>query len=68
MERSSEMKEHVNSIAKAFFGRTLDEANSKKVCIMCGQPVGEFRNELSKKEYSISGFCQDCQDNFFGKD
>jgi len=26
-----------------------------------------FRDALSKKEYEISGLCQQCQDNFFGK-
>lgn len=25
-----------------------------------------FRDELSRKEYSISGLCQDCQDEMFG--
>lgn len=27
-----------------------------------------FRDELSAKEYYISGMCQDCQDSVFGKD
>ena len=27
---------------------------------------GPFKDELSKKEYSISGLCQDCQDKIFG--
>ena len=34
--------------------------------IGCGQPVGEFRDALSAKEYRISGLCQGCQDKFFG--
>ena len=25
-----------------------------------------FRDDLSRKEYSISGLCQDCQDKVFG--
>ena len=25
-----------------------------------------FRDDLSRKEYSISGLCQDCQDEVFG--
>ena len=35
-------------------------------CPMCEQPIGEFRDELSVKEYEISGLCQSCQDDFFG--
>lgn len=28
----------------------------------------QFRDELSAKEYYISGMCQECQDSVFGKD
>lgn len=37
-------------------------------CPTCQSEIGEFRNELSKKEFSISGMCQECQDSVFGKD
>ncbi len=32
----------------------------------CGGPAVEFRDNLSRKEYTISGLCQNCQDNIFG--
>jgi hypothetical protein len=34
----------------------------------CGKPVDPpgFRNELSRREYTISGLCQACQDSVFG--
>ena len=38
-----------------------------KRCPICHNKIGEFRDELSKKEYEISGMCQDCQDEFFDK-
>ena len=28
----------------------------------------KWRDELSKKEYAISGICQGCQDEFFGEE
>jgi len=39
-------------------------------CMWCSEEVKieDFRNEISKKEYEISGFCQKCQDKTFGKD
>jgi hypothetical protein len=37
-----------------------------KVCPTCKEKVGEFRDELSEKEYTISGMCQECQDSVFG--
>lgn len=27
--------------------------------------INDFKDELSKKEFRISGLCQDCQDSFF---
>ena len=34
-------------------------------CATCEQNIGEFRDEISAKEFGISGMCQDCQDAFF---
>lgn len=38
----------------------------KRVCNSCGKKVGSFKDELSQREYKISGFCQGCQDEVFG--
>lgn len=37
-------------------------------CPHCEKDIKEeeFKDELSKKEYSISGMCQKCQDEIFG--
>ena len=39
-------------------------------CPFCKSQIdnAEFRNEISKREYHISGLCQKCQDKMFGKD
>lgn len=39
----------------------------KGLCPICSEPIDEdsFRDELSRKEYGITGMCQVCQDNFF---
>ena len=38
------------------------------LCPLCGKEVKEedFKDELSKKEFKISGMCQSCQDSIFG--
>ena len=36
------------------------------LCPTCGKEVGEFRDDLSRKEFTISGMCQSCQDSMFG--
>ena len=37
------------------------------ICPFCNKPVNEneFKDELSRKEFEISGLCQSCQDDFF---
>lgn len=42
-------------------------------CPFCAKPVNplnpnEFKDAISRKEFGISGLCQACQDEFFGKD
>ena len=38
-------------------------------CPFCKRQIvaDEFRDDLSRKEHSISGLCQNCQDETFGK-
>lgn len=38
-------------------------------CAICGRKVdlASFRDELSRKEFGISGVCQECQDKTFGR-
>lgn len=34
-------------------------------CPFCREDIGEFKDEISKREYEISGLCQKCQDQSF---
>jgi len=47
-----------------FFGRTTAITND--LCVSCAREVSNFRDDLSKREYVISGLCQLCQDEVFG--
>ena len=46
------------------FGRTT--AITSDTCVFCKKDATEFRDPLSRKEFTISGLCQDCQDEVFG--
>ena len=35
------------------------------VCVFCKGSANEFTDALSRKEFSISGLCQNCQDEVF---
>ena len=42
------------------------EAIEADLCRFCNAPAKTFRDALSRREYSQSGMCQRCQDDFFG--
>ncbi len=45
------------------YGRT--HAIKDDVCACCHGPTTTFTDALSRKEYTISGLCQTCQDEVF---
>ena len=55
-------------ITKRFPQQIIDRdlAVKVKACVKCRGDASEFKDELSAKEYTISGWCQKCQDAFFG--
>lgn len=57
--------ESLEQLFELMFGRTT--AINSQVCASCGKPVfpEDFRDEVSVKEYTISGLCQECQDEVF---
>ena len=46
------------------------DKKKKGLCPFCGLEASkmEFRDDLSKKEFEISGLCQKCQDETFEED
>ena len=62
--KKSEAIEHVlRDLNGGVDRRTMIDAD---LCAICAQPATEFTDELSRKEYTISGLCQACQDGVFG--
>ena len=45
----------------------MEKLKAEGKCPFCGKKINkdDFRDELSKKEFGISGLCQECQDDFF---
>lgn len=64
----SKKSPEMEAALKSMFG--IDRVNTitSRKCVFCGVSVDEnsFKDELSKKEYTISGTCQSCQDKVFG--
>ena len=49
----------------AVLGRHRRETIKNNVCASCGKPATEFRDEISRREFSISSLCQNCQNSVF---
>jgi hypothetical protein len=70
MAEPTRKSEGIENFLEENFGRTT--AIRENLCVPppigCGKPVSmeDFRDEVSRKEYRISGLCQACQDQFFG--
>jgi len=53
-----------------FNGKDRETCIEEGICITCDEAHGivatSFRDDISRKEYSISAMCQSCQDDIFG--
>lgn len=58
--------ERMNQLIFELTGIDVNKSVETKICPFCSKPVGEFKDEISKKEHEISGLCQACQDSVFG--
>jgi uncharacterized CHY-type Zn-finger protein len=65
-EKSKEIEKALNCFSTTAYGRSRTDSIKNNICVFCGGPAEEFEDDLSRKEYTISGMCQVCQDNFFG--
>ena len=65
--KASNKAPQIEAILEKLFPRK--ESIESKKCVFCGEDVDleSFDDDLSLKEYHISGICQPCQNNTFKK-
>ena len=63
-EKATEIDEFITMLT----GRDRKRVVALAGCIQCNDDALSFKDDLSRREYEISGLCQTCQDNFFGCD
>jgi hypothetical protein len=64
--KDPELMALINSLIPKFI--TREDAIAEGVCVLChteGIEISSFTDDLSVKEYQISGMCQVCQDNIW---
>jgi len=69
--KSPKITQALNQLTEIIFnGKTREACISEGVCISCDEAkdlkATSFDDDISRKEYAISGMCQSCQDDVFG--
>tara|TARA_Y100001933_G_C18986459_1_gene558681 strand:- start:1569 stop:1823 length:255 start_codon:yes stop_codon:yes gene_type:complete len=62
--------EQIDDLFKSLYGVDRKTSIVNRTCVSCEAEVSEegFRDEVSLREFHISGLCQVCQDKVFGYD
>ena len=70
MANPSDKSKPITDFLETLYGRTTAITHDRCIPppIGCGEPVTDFRDPISVKEYTISGLCQTCQDKVFGNE
>lgn len=63
--KTEEIKAALDGLSKLVWGRSLSESLDAGICVICGNPKGEFKDKMCEVEYTLTGMCQACQDNFY---
>lgn len=67
MKRTPQMQAFLDQLSMITFGMTHGKANEQHICVSCRGIVhdSQFKNDLARKEHTISALCQGCQDRIF---
>jgi hypothetical protein len=68
--KPTEKNKNIDDLLNSLLGKDRKGTILKEVCMTCDAEnvPANLRNMISKMEYQISGMCQKCQDEVFGKD
>ena len=66
-KKSVTIKKALNNMATKVGNNKNNRTSSisNRSCVFCNKKDLKFTNKLSAKEFSISGICETCQDDFF---
>ena len=62
MAKPDEKAPQIDKFLGALRGKNRKETIEQNKCMTCDGDAIKFRDELSEREYAISGMCQECQD------
>lgn len=65
-ERSPALETVLDDMSLAINGVKRTAAIREDMCVVCHKPADKFKDDISRREYTISGMCQACQDELPG--
>lgn len=68
MAQPTNKSPQINQFLSSITGKDRVQTITEDRCTTCNDPDMNFRTNLDRKEYTISGMCQKCQDAIFGKE
>ena len=66
--KPTEKSPEIDNLLTSLFGVDRRKSITENICVECKKPAVEFRDETSRREFSISGLCAACQEKVFGVD
>lgn len=66
--KTTNMSKMLDDLSNMVYGRSATSSIKADICLACGGQAVEFTDALSRREFSISGLCQKCQDDVFAPD
>ena len=65
-KKSESLDRTLDAMSSILFGVGRKESIAQDTCVSCKEDASTFNDNLSRKEFTISGLCQSCQDSVFG--
>jgi|13_taG_2_1085334.scaffolds.fasta_scaffold01965_11 hypothetical protein len=64
--KATQKHHEIESLLTSITGKSRPQMVLEALCTTCDGVAKSFKDEVSEKEYQISGMCQSCQDEIFG--
>jgi len=66
MQEPSHKAPAIDLLLSRLTGKSREQQLAAGLCMTCSGDAKVFTDDLSRREYTISGMCQRCQDGVFG--
>ena len=64
--KSHALNSLLEEITQSVFGVSRTTSIKQDTFVTCQEEASTFKDDVSRKEFTISGMCQTCQDSVFG--